>query len=457
MFLVDNGLGILANPEDEALLDIQDQMGGVLVAPGIPSGLVQTPSALNRWMEEAIILDADSIHDCIAALKPEILVIVEKQRDEELAERRERRKKQQEEEASRRKKEDEEREKNKDATVPSSAVSSTASVVPPPVTMEVAQPEASVSVAETPSFGSFFHGFNMQSSGSSANPAMTSTPLVRSHDHAETLATSIVEAVLGPALESVSGHARPQVDNREPSEATPPSASARIQSQAAPSSANEPSAEPVVPVIVETPANNSSRLTAHGLTSTIQRIQAETTPNVDRVSDQTTPFNPIPNATPGAPRQISGDELHPFSSDQVQFIRRPLSFQGEIATPSRPVEESPTLDVRAAAEERQSTNMELGAGSVMPGAESSGAAALVPTPATSGQASSEYQSLLGNIEIPEGVDPSFLAALPEDMRQEVIAEQLRLQRLRQRARAQATDTANQVKFKVVFAIIDGPH
>ena len=58
--------------------------------------------------------------------------------------------------------------------------------------------------------------------------------------------------------------------------------------------------------------------------------------------------------------------------------------------------------------------------------------------------SSEYQSLLGNIEIPEGVDPSFLAALPEEMRQEVIAEQLRLQRLRQRARAQATDASNQV-------------
>ena len=54
--------------------------------------LEQTSLALNRWMTEAIILDADSIHDCIAALKPEILVIVKKQRDVELAERRERRK-----------------------------------------------------------------------------------------------------------------------------------------------------------------------------------------------------------------------------------------------------------------------------------------------------------------------------------------------------------------------------
>ena len=36
-------------------------------------------------------------------------------------------------------------------------------------------------------------------------------------------------------------------------------------------------------------------------------------------------------------------------------------------------------------------------------------------------------------DLPEGVDPSFLAALPEDMRQEVIDEQRRIQSVRQRA------------------------
>jgi hypothetical protein len=113
---------------------------------------------------------------------------------------------------------------------------------------------------------------------------MSSTPLVRSNDHAETLATSIVEAVL--ALEIVSCQALPQAsENRS------------------------------------------------------------TTPNVDRGSDQsTTPFNPIPNATPGAPRVSVGlqEKLHPFSTDQVQFIRRPLTFQGEI-TPIRPADESFTM------------------------------------------------------------------------------------------------------------------
>lgn len=37
------------------------------------------------------------------------------------------------------------------------------------------------------------------------------------------------------------------------------------------------------------------------------------------------------------------------------------------------------------------------------------------------------------MEIPEGVDPSFLEALPEDVRREVIAEQRRLIRLQQRS------------------------
>ena len=43
---------------------------------------------------------------------------------------------------------------------------------------------------------------------------------------------------------------------------------------------------------------------------------------------------------------------------------------------------------------------------------------------------SDFSAILGDIEIPEGVDPSFLAALPEDMRAEVIEEQRRLLRAR---------------------------
>ncbi|KAG8199864.1 hypothetical protein JTE90_015857 [Oedothorax gibbosus] len=60
-----------------------------------------------------------------------------------------------------------------------------------------------------------------------------------------------------------------------------------------------------------------------------------------------------------------------------------------------------------------------------------------PTVQESSSTPCDFSNVLGaGIEIPEGVDPSFLAALPDNIRQEVIAEQLRLQRIRQRANAQ---------------------
>ena len=52
-----------------------------------------------------------------------------------------------------------------------------------------------------------------------------------------------------------------------------------------------------------------------------------------------------------------------------------------------------------------------------------------------------YSEILGDIEIPDGVDPSFLAALPEEMRQEVIAEQMRLQRVRTRVPPPTTEAS----------------
>ena len=48
----------------------------------------------------------------------------------------------------------------------------------------------------------------------------------------------------------------------------------------------------------------------------------------------------------------------------------------------------------------------------------------------------DFSAILGDLDIPEGVDPSFLASLPEDMRADVIEEQKRLVRARQQAPAQ---------------------
>lgn len=53
----------------------------------------------------------------------------------------------------------------------------------------------------------------------------------------------------------------------------------------------------------------------------------------------------------------------------------------------------------------------------------------------SGEGTSSAAQIDGN-PIPDGIDPSFLAALPEEMRAEVIAEHLRIQRMQERTRLQ---------------------
>ena len=53
----------------------------------------------------------------------------------------------------------------------------------------------------------------------------------------------------------------------------------------------------------------------------------------------------------------------------------------------------------------------------------------VPLPGLSGTNTimdPDFSAILGDLDIPEGVEPSFLTALPEDMRAEVIEEQRHL-------------------------------
>ena len=57
----------------------------------------------------------------------------------------------------------------------------------------------------------------------------------------------------------------------------------------------------------------------------------------------------------------------------------------------------------------------------------------------------DFSAILGDLDIPEGVDPSFLAALPEDMRAEVIEEQRRLVRARQAPAPPPAAPTGQVK------------
>ncbi|XP_016986687.1 E3 ubiquitin-protein ligase HUWE1 isoform X2 [Drosophila rhopaloa] len=76
------------------------------------------------------------------------------------------------------------------------------------------------------------------------------------------------------------------------------------------------------------------------------------------------------------------------------------------------------------------------------GGAASGGGGTSGTTATITDMSPEVRAALGDLEVPEGVDPSFLAALPSDMREEVIQEHLRMQRIRQRAQQNAIQIAH---------------
>merc|ERR1712083_852173 len=69
--------------------EIPDLSDGVIGARALST----IPSALVRWNEESRVIDGDSMHDCVTALKPAILDMVIKTREEELADRKLKKKK----------------------------------------------------------------------------------------------------------------------------------------------------------------------------------------------------------------------------------------------------------------------------------------------------------------------------------------------------------------------------
>ena len=103
---------------------------------------------------------------------------------------------------------------------------------------------------------------------------------------------------------------------------------------------------------------------------------------------------------------------------------------------------SPSPEVGPSTDETSSTPETTSSAQQLPEAESEPVAGPSgrPPPST-GNSGEDFSAILGIDvnDLPEGVDPSFLAALPEDMRQEVIEEQRRLQTIRQRA-AQNTES-----------------
>ncbi len=428
--LVDFGFAILDHLGlDSDLADLETMgvggAGGVLGnCPGSGRAALNTiPSALIRWNEECRVIDGDSTHDCVTALKPSILEVVERVRDEELAERRAKRKKIQEAEDALKKKVAEEKEKEQqqeDAAAPSICVSETE------VTSEPNQAEGPVDEEERPPAASADPTSNIRASAPRASlPAEDERVISQTAAQlAEDLAAAISSRVrdfgnFSPATSAT-------VDSRTSSDHQ--THQDERGSTTEPVAASTPS-EGTAPPFFAPPASSSSTEDAP-----LPAALAPLSPSpVDHRSHES-------NDGDVAMMDSTHQQQHPFSDAmEVSSDSMPAT---DTDAPDHQQQSSELIEA-ARADPRGSNNEAPNPSSLEnePEPGPSGTSAAENNAGSSAQDTPDYSAILGIdvSELPDDVDPSFLAALPEEMRQEVIDEQRRLQNIRQRA-AQSAPT-----------------
>ena len=178
------------------------------------------------------------------------------------------------------------------------------------------------------------------------------------------------------------------------------------------------------------PASLSSVLHTLHSTYTQQQQQDASTAPTFQFATPPPPFPTVPVSPLEAPAPLP-DALGPLSpspTDQQEEASAMTIGDQEVVI-SAPPEPPGTAEVPTEASASSETSLPVSTGA--PGDN------IAAPPAPEAAASSgpsrqpDFSAILGDLDIPEGVDPSFLAALPEDMRAEVIEEQRRLVRARQ--------------------------
>ncbi|KHJ99297.1 hypothetical protein OESDEN_00722 [Oesophagostomum dentatum] len=154
-------------------------------------------------------------------------------------------------------------------------------------------------------------------------------------------------------------------------------------------------------------------------------------PAVDgEAMDTSEPFEPrdveadvsMDEAPPHSSAATVASSLPEAEADEERMITPPLSTA---QNPGRDGEERDASDRSDNSGHTETTTDE-------PPAEAAGSSTTA-TGTGNTTVPEEFRDILGDIEIPEGVDPAFLAALPEDMRAEVIRDHRRQQRAQRAA------------------------
>lgn len=447
---------ILATDDD--IFEIQDP--GTFVSSSGTGTLANIPTALVRWTEESRVLDGDSMHDCVAGLKPAILEVLEKHRDEELAERREKRCKLQE-------------------SQPAAATTSSAAPVSASTTSTTAAAAAAAQAEDNN------HNQDNECTMMLLGPWPSTTGASSTTTTTTTSSRNIPPADLDEvmaAASSLSGYAAPGSQSQQPQPTSvtvataavsePSTVSARLAARIPPNPeplASEPGAsesslagtERLAASIVERVLGPALSMTSEpaasmppgappmswleGLGSTALSAVANALQQSSScagglfaAAGQACPMD-TSEPTTTTTTTTSGAAMPSEFEDAFIADGQNLSIdEGDRDTASPDTREVAAIVEDVGSEESQQPAEEVEAGVPVPAQPPpSQRAADTAGPSVS----NEYASILGDVEIPEGVDPSFLAALPENIRQEVIAEQLRLQRLRTHAQQQQQQQA----------------
>ncbi|XP_036141020.1 E3 ubiquitin-protein ligase HUWE1 isoform X8 [Monomorium pharaonis] len=398
--VMDNGLGIFTNQEEEQM-DYVDQ-SGYLFGPSLAATLNNIPTALHWWIEESKQLDGDSQPDCCVGVVHKLIPGLEKYRNAELAERKEKRKKQHgsEKENEKDNKEEKERSNNTESVLPS-------------LTLDEQRPSASTS------------------------QRTDVTPLVAGEETAiETTARQ--ERTPEEDIIDVTGEMEVTVQEDEERPPPPPPEEQSTSDSRDPRTANRNPTLELAESIVDSvlgPCTSEATIrlnvsndapTHLAPTGQAVRSSAETVNVTESSSNRTTAAPLVVDFG-----QETSEDLSRESSDSADWIRRLLTDDSQCRTND--------IDLRRVERNANVVNQDPTSSITTETTTAAGTSEQSSQQPSQQQPQQQQSNNQQEQQLPDGVDPSFLAALPEDMRDEVIAEQLRLQRMRQRAQASVVE------------------
>ncbi|XP_061630934.1 E3 ubiquitin-protein ligase HUWE1 isoform X2 [Phyllopteryx taeniolatus] len=364
--------------------------------------LSSIPTALTRWTDECKVLDAESMHDCVAVVKVPILQHLEGLRDEELEERREKRRRQlaEEEESKQNERRASGAEQTREQSLQGSGLGT---INGAENTAEGEQSQGgAVSCLEPPRVS---EGFLTAPPSGEVTPT-TPAPHEQVIDTSElTIDQQVHQPMAGLLLaESHASSLAALAGARLP----PLSAADRPNSEA---EASQMEMSPA-PTIGERSSGAESGGGGGG--GALDEVREASSPDIAETSEPTVggvsrlEGSPMDTSSPASATQ----EEAVSNPTQTALVSQDLSGSGE----------SVLTDRQTDADTGSTSVSSAGEAIIRSDSADSQSQAIQEEPLPS--TSNEEEDPLAGISLPEGVDPSFLAALPEDIRREVLQNQL---------------------------------